>query len=414
LKTFKNFSYWELWPSSTGHAPSLDTLSKLAELYECAVSDLLEDLPSFRHRDAVIGNRDLRELLGYAEAAGMPGEVPLILGRADATQDEDHDVAPPGDDVNRRGFTGMTAGLVASTAMPHLQVPARVDAGHVRSLQAAVEQLSIQDQSRGGGATLRPALYQFARARRMVNESDYTEAVGRQLLTVASALGNEAGWAAFDHGDQPLAQFLYNEAQLLAASSDSIELQTLQWVTMSMQHTYLADVRDDPGLARAGLRLARIAADVARHEPSPRLHALIALREAAAHAQLGDAGAFRASITQARRELDRGPHPADPPWCGFVIEPEITGHEARGLLHLDRPGRSIKLYESMLDDDRLSPRNRIGWEASFAGALLDAGDRAGARPGACHRAHIGFRTDNLGTATSLAAGRTVGCARDRR
>ncbi|MGH4019873.1 MAG: hypothetical protein ACRDT0_14410, partial [Pseudonocardiaceae bacterium] len=22
LKTFKNFSYWELWPSSTGHAPS--------------------------------------------------------------------------------------------------------------------------------------------------------------------------------------------------------------------------------------------------------------------------------------------------------------------------------------------------------------------------------------------------------
>ncbi|MCA1676936.1 MAG: XRE family transcriptional regulator, partial [Actinobacteria bacterium] len=25
-KTFKNFSYWENWPSSTGHAPSLDVL----------------------------------------------------------------------------------------------------------------------------------------------------------------------------------------------------------------------------------------------------------------------------------------------------------------------------------------------------------------------------------------------------
>jgi hypothetical protein len=51
LKTFKMFSYWEMWPSSTGHAPSFDNLSKLAELYECAVSDLLVDLPDFRDRD---------------------------------------------------------------------------------------------------------------------------------------------------------------------------------------------------------------------------------------------------------------------------------------------------------------------------------------------------------------------------
>ncbi len=52
LKTFKSFSYWELWPSSTGHAPSFDNFSKLAQLYECAVSDLLVDLPDFRHLDS--------------------------------------------------------------------------------------------------------------------------------------------------------------------------------------------------------------------------------------------------------------------------------------------------------------------------------------------------------------------------
>lgn len=40
-KTFKNFSYWENWPSETGHMPSLTTLNRLAELYECSVSDLL-------------------------------------------------------------------------------------------------------------------------------------------------------------------------------------------------------------------------------------------------------------------------------------------------------------------------------------------------------------------------------------
>lgn len=52
-KTFKNFSYWELWPSSTGHAPSLHVLTKLAELYECSVADLLSDCADFRSRDSV-------------------------------------------------------------------------------------------------------------------------------------------------------------------------------------------------------------------------------------------------------------------------------------------------------------------------------------------------------------------------
>jgi hypothetical protein len=40
-KTFKNFSYWEKWPSRTGYTPSLAVLDRLAELYECDVADLL-------------------------------------------------------------------------------------------------------------------------------------------------------------------------------------------------------------------------------------------------------------------------------------------------------------------------------------------------------------------------------------
>jgi hypothetical protein len=55
LKTFKMFSYWEVWPSSTGHAPCFDNLRKLVQLYECALSDLLVDLPDFRHLDSICG-----------------------------------------------------------------------------------------------------------------------------------------------------------------------------------------------------------------------------------------------------------------------------------------------------------------------------------------------------------------------
>jgi hypothetical protein len=40
-KTFKSFSYWENWPSSTGYAPPLPVLDRLGQLYECDVADLL-------------------------------------------------------------------------------------------------------------------------------------------------------------------------------------------------------------------------------------------------------------------------------------------------------------------------------------------------------------------------------------
>ncbi|MHA6623782.1 hypothetical protein ACU61A_00100 [Pseudonocardia sichuanensis] len=40
-KTFKNISYWENWPSPTGHMPSLLVLDRLAQLYGCDVSDLV-------------------------------------------------------------------------------------------------------------------------------------------------------------------------------------------------------------------------------------------------------------------------------------------------------------------------------------------------------------------------------------
>jgi hypothetical protein len=50
-KTFKNFSYWEQWPSVSGYEPSLDVLTRLAELYQCAVVDLLVDCGDFRSQD---------------------------------------------------------------------------------------------------------------------------------------------------------------------------------------------------------------------------------------------------------------------------------------------------------------------------------------------------------------------------
>ncbi|GAA1991062.1 hypothetical protein [Amycolatopsis minnesotensis] len=76
-KTFKNFSYWELWPGATGHAPSLSVLGRLAELYECSVADLVSDCEDFRSADPVFrdGHMDLSQ----------PDEFGGLLSKADAT-----------------------------------------------------------------------------------------------------------------------------------------------------------------------------------------------------------------------------------------------------------------------------------------------------------------------------------------
>jgi transcriptional regulator with XRE-family HTH domain len=68
-KTFKNFSYWEQWPNKSGYAPSLDVLSRLAELYSCHISDLLSDGPAFNHLDSSYQHRSELEKLPRAVAA---------------------------------------------------------------------------------------------------------------------------------------------------------------------------------------------------------------------------------------------------------------------------------------------------------------------------------------------------------
>ena len=106
-----------------------------------------------------------------------------------------------------------------------------------------------------------------------------------------------------------------------------------------------------------------------------RLHALIALRHASAASLLGDQAAFQAAISQARRELDRGPRDSDPPeWLRFVEQTEITAAEARGWLTLGDAHRSAQLYRQVLADVP-GTRNRASYGAGLADALLKQGAR---------------------------------------
>jgi Tfp pilus assembly protein PilV len=140
-KTFKNFSYWELWPASTGHAPSLDVLTRLAELYDCAVADLLTDAPAYREQDpaqraqahaaalpqllvnARLHAEDLPSSSTSGDAVMRTNQDPADLLRAlDELDAEDlaHSIsaflAQAGSGLDRRALLKLSAGLSLAAA----------------------------------------------------------------------------------------------------------------------------------------------------------------------------------------------------------------------------------------------------------------------------------------------------------
>ncbi|MGH4023789.1 MAG: helix-turn-helix domain-containing protein [Pseudonocardiaceae bacterium] len=351
-----------------------------AELSQTELGNLVDgwsqSMVSFIERGLRDTLYDIRTLLAFADAVGMPRTAlaPLILGHPDATLEGDSEVTLQGVDavdMGRRDFGMLAAGLAVAAMLP---VPQRVDRAHVRYLQAVLTRLRAQSNTAGGGAVLPQALQYFTQARRMLDESDYTEAVGRELLVLTADLGIESAWFAFDANHQALARRLHEEAALVVDSAGAGEQRAHLYVNMTYQGTTLAHDTGQPHYAREARRFAVRAAEALRYEPSPALHAFASLRSAVAHAQLGDEVAFRSAITTARRELDRGPHETDPTWTQFLNHSEITFSEAAGSGHLGESARAVRLYQSLIDDSAHSPLGQAVYRSKLAEALVMAGD----------------------------------------
>jgi hypothetical protein len=303
--------------------------------------------------------------------------APLVLSTPDAIIEETEV------DLTRRQFGAVLGGAAfagltgASAELGTIQVPAKVDKAHIRYLRATVDQLYERDQMVGGAALARGALRQFYRAQRMLVESDYGERTGQQLMTAAGELAVCVGWLAYDAGDHDLARHLYTEAMTLADEADDGTLAIQVREKMALQAVQLAR-SGTPGIARQALRLSARAVEYARRDPEPRVHALLAAREAIACAVLGDDRGYRQAITRAWREADHGPGSGDPVWLRFVNVSEIGVAEAKGQMYLGTPEAAVRLYEQSLTDDSLSPRNRANYRAQLAAARAATGDNAAA------------------------------------
>lgn len=323
---------------------------------------------SYYERGQRDGMFDIRTLLQFADAVGMPRGVLLPLVFADVavgrTADSEYEMSVK---VSRGGPCSLVA-----AASPPMSVPDIARGSHVRYWRACADVLYSRDRAVGGTALLPSALQQWQRVAPVVQGGSTSEP-DAQLLAAAGELALCTGWMALDAERLTLAQPLFEKARELAVSAGDVMLAVHALTSQSMLHAEMARTGPSREPARQALGLAYQAADEGRYVPMPPLHALIALRHASAASLLGDKAAFQAAIGQARRELNRSPRDGDPPQrLRFVSETEITETEATGYVNLGDAARSATLYRQVLASD-LSHRNRASNGAGLADALLRHG-----------------------------------------
>ena len=390
-KTLKNFSYWELWPSRTGHEPSLDVLDKLAQLYECGVPDLLSDLADYRHLDAagsaargselvVPGNAGLlvpdsaAGLLASAVELRLPADIVTLLmqhfgstlipstGGQFATARE-RDIAF---DQLVRFFTswatsmkrrevlrilGWAATAAAAAPIFHgldleeqervasvLNNPSRIDEQTIGHVEAVLWRCKRQDDALGPQTALETVLAQRNLARALLPECPIT--LRPRLLSVLSNASRQAGWLSFDLNDFDSAWYYYEDARALAHEAEDTELGA--YVLCNMSH--LATRQSKP---RIGIDHAAAAGEWAKRTDDLLLRAYAADVAARAYAADGQYTACMTALNAAQQSqaaklgkcsrfvhfYDNGMHASSRSLCYLELgRPEKAADQARQSL----------------------------------------------------------------------------------
>ncbi len=269
-KTFKKISTWELWPASTGHAPSLDTLDRLAQLYECAVPALLADLPDHGHpppqqslppaspAPAVAVGADLLDALATESLMLTPQLAGTLAHRLhDVRFDELAQAlimwvqqANPG--LNRRELLlKISTALTVAAAAPLLDIadaderdrvaavlddPSRLDLATITHAERVLQHYRRQGDVLGPQIALQTALAQRQVIADLV--AGAPEALRPRVLTVYAELSQMVGWQLYDLGDYRAAQYYYDDARTAAHDAENTELVTYILCTMSQLATW--------------------------------------------------------------------------------------------------------------------------------------------------------------------------------
>lgn len=295
-KSFKNISYWEQWPSSTGHQPSLVVLRRLAEIYACAVADLVADYADYRYLD------NARRLT----TSQKPHTKSALK------------VAEPGE---------------SAQGIHHISMPTESSQSYnPRSDIAVMEGFRVADRQVGGG-NLYPAVIGYLRttiAPRLFDiASDYTH---RAVFTSASAMSEMAGWMSHDAGNDANARAHFRRSLQLAGIGKDFQLKAHILASLSHLSLHCGEPERAIQLAQEGR------ATLATAPENPGLAARLFSMEARGYAGLHVPNDYKCNenLELAAQALERHAQEQGSPWISNFDDGSLSSEAARCMSQLSR------------------------------------------------------------------------------
>jgi transcriptional regulator with XRE-family HTH domain len=237
-------------------------------------------------------------------------------------------------EVKRRAFLSSTSALMALGVLPATDKPrtTRANLDHAARIEQIAFQLRELDHDGGGAALLPTAIRQLHHARSLIDTATFTSPeVETALRSATGVLALTTAWLAYDADDQLLARSLYLDARNVAELTGNRNLAVDALNHLSHQATILNRPRD-------AIRYAHRATTLAHGWASPRLTALLALREARGHAASHDHTGTEHSLTRALTAFDTDHDTPDPyPWMGTLDPSEIAGQQGICRAELGNP-----------------------------------------------------------------------------
>ncbi|MCM2392181.1 tetratricopeptide repeat protein [Streptomyces albipurpureus] len=341
----------------------------------------LKDL-GFAERERVRGGRrGTRPTVEPAPERSQSGSE--VDSRTDSVGDEENDV------LRRAFMTGGSATVAAASfglgaglglgpvlrsgneAQPgagSVPLQRRVGEPEVAALEEAVRRIRLLDDRHGAEGLYQRAAQPLRAAYALLDAGITTRrATTDRLHTGAGELALSVGWLAHDSGRFDDARSHYAEALSTARVSGDQGLEAHAFSNTS----FLAR---DAGRYREAVRSAQAGLGAARGLGSPRLMALLALREAGGWAGLGDRSECARALGWAHGHFARGAADADPEWMSFFGEPEVEALQAQCWAALGDWQRAISHARraSSLQDRRFT-RNLALYRAELAANLARGG-----------------------------------------
>lgn len=311
---------------------------------------------------------DVRELQRIASVLAIPGHAlaPLLTGQLDSKPGMANALNAKGieesSEMRRRTLGQAALGVAATWAAAPINAIAatgqqQIGLPQVAYLRGAVERFNSANQQFGAAATLKPAFAAYQHARGLLENGNYSEAVGVSLAAAVADLAGCAGWQAYDSNMQQLARQCYNEALVLAEQSEEAGLAIRLLGNMTRQACHLS--RERPGLAREAVRFSQRAFDHSRARPmSSSMRAHVGTLEMIAQAAIGDAVAFERALAQTWREVDRGLEcgDSDPVWFAhYLTVAEVQANEAKGRRLLRQHAQADNVLRGIVSEDTSEP-----------------------------------------------------------